>query len=375
MNLKIGTIIKDLRASRKITQDQLATFIGVTPQAISRWEAENGYPDIEILPAIADFFSITVDELLGLKRSERENRRNEIYKIMYQDDTVEPSEENDEILTRARLFAAEFPSDEKIQDHLAGIICKRYMWQDNPDIQKLQEAEKIYWVLLDTTKDNEFKSHLYENLAYLYAIGFKNKEKLDQVLAGIPRMAFCRESVSANAYNFLDGSIIREQDYIEKMTDGLCFGLVSYIITSIRNDPDMWDEKICMLEKLIEIYKFICGENLLFYNCRVAYIHRVIATYKIAQGKYDEALDELEKVLYYTKEQLTAKPDDKYTSYFMSELSYLEPIPGDPKFEDNRPHNDAWYILNTELVQNRYDPLREMARFKVIVSELETMAR
>lgn len=40
MNVKIGTIIKKLRAEHKITQDRLATAIGVTPQAISRWESD-----------------------------------------------------------------------------------------------------------------------------------------------------------------------------------------------------------------------------------------------------------------------------------------------------------------------------------------------
>ena len=49
MNLKIGTIIKGLRAEHNITQDTLAAAIGVTPQAISRWESEGGYPDIEIV--------------------------------------------------------------------------------------------------------------------------------------------------------------------------------------------------------------------------------------------------------------------------------------------------------------------------------------
>ncbi|MBQ4323321.1 MAG: helix-turn-helix transcriptional regulator, partial [Clostridia bacterium] len=45
MNIKIGAIIKKLRAENNITQDVLATAIGVTPQDISRWEAEGGYPD------------------------------------------------------------------------------------------------------------------------------------------------------------------------------------------------------------------------------------------------------------------------------------------------------------------------------------------
>ena len=83
MNLKIGTIIKRFRAEHNITQDTLAAAIGVTPQAISRWESENGYPDIEILPALADFFSVSIDELLGYKLSEREAALADIKKEMF----------------------------------------------------------------------------------------------------------------------------------------------------------------------------------------------------------------------------------------------------------------------------------------------------
>ena len=72
MNIKIGEIIKKLRAQNNVTQETLATALGVTPQAISRWESETGYPDIELLPALADFFSVSTDELLGYKLSERE---------------------------------------------------------------------------------------------------------------------------------------------------------------------------------------------------------------------------------------------------------------------------------------------------------------
>lgn len=73
---------KKLRTKNNYTQETLATAIGVTPQAISRWEAEGGYPDIELLPLIADFFSVSTDELLGYKISEREKRLIDIKKEM-----------------------------------------------------------------------------------------------------------------------------------------------------------------------------------------------------------------------------------------------------------------------------------------------------
>ena len=66
MNINIGTTIKNLRTKKQITQKQLATYLGVTEQAVSRWESGGGFPDIQLLPAIASFFSVSTDLLLGV---------------------------------------------------------------------------------------------------------------------------------------------------------------------------------------------------------------------------------------------------------------------------------------------------------------------
>ena len=52
MNIKIGARIKELRKTQNATQEQLAEALGVTNQAISRWENESGYPDIEYIVPI-----------------------------------------------------------------------------------------------------------------------------------------------------------------------------------------------------------------------------------------------------------------------------------------------------------------------------------
>ena len=57
--------LKKLRRTADITQEKLAEFIGVTPQTISKWERAETYPDIETLPVIANYFGVTIDELLG----------------------------------------------------------------------------------------------------------------------------------------------------------------------------------------------------------------------------------------------------------------------------------------------------------------------
>ena len=65
MQIKLGEKIKELRQRDQRKQEDLAVALGVTNQAVSRWEANGGYPDIEMLPAIANYFHITIDELFG----------------------------------------------------------------------------------------------------------------------------------------------------------------------------------------------------------------------------------------------------------------------------------------------------------------------
>lgn len=62
-NLKIGQKIKAKRRERDLTQEELATILGVTKAAVSKWENGESYPDITMLPQIAQLFRITMDEL------------------------------------------------------------------------------------------------------------------------------------------------------------------------------------------------------------------------------------------------------------------------------------------------------------------------
>lgn len=62
--LNIGYIISTLRKERKLTQEELAKHVGVTVQAVSKWEC-GGNPDIELLPKIADFFNVSLDYLFN----------------------------------------------------------------------------------------------------------------------------------------------------------------------------------------------------------------------------------------------------------------------------------------------------------------------
>ena len=66
-NLNFSDNIIQLRHNKKITQEQLADFVGVTKASVSKWETGQSLPDILILPRLAAFFDVTIDELLGYK--------------------------------------------------------------------------------------------------------------------------------------------------------------------------------------------------------------------------------------------------------------------------------------------------------------------
>ena len=65
MDLKIAERLRKYRKERDMTQDALAQALGVSPQSVSKWECGDGYPDITFLPTIANYFEITIDELMG----------------------------------------------------------------------------------------------------------------------------------------------------------------------------------------------------------------------------------------------------------------------------------------------------------------------
>ena len=72
MKLSIGENLKKFRLEKNVTQDTLAEYLGVTYQAVSRWENGIAYPDIELLPEIARFFEVSLEELMGCANGEKE---------------------------------------------------------------------------------------------------------------------------------------------------------------------------------------------------------------------------------------------------------------------------------------------------------------
>ena len=62
--MSLGSRINEYRRQRKITQEQLADAMGVTSQAVSKWENDISCPDITTLPRLADYFEVSLDKLI-----------------------------------------------------------------------------------------------------------------------------------------------------------------------------------------------------------------------------------------------------------------------------------------------------------------------
>ena len=72
MTIYLSENIKKLIRENNLTQETLAEFLGVTFQSVSNWERGESYPDITMLPEIAGFFKVSIEELLGVNKAEDE---------------------------------------------------------------------------------------------------------------------------------------------------------------------------------------------------------------------------------------------------------------------------------------------------------------
>ena len=125
MQLDLGQKIRELRHRDGRTQEALAEAIGVTSQAVSRWEANGGYPDMEMIPSIANYFGITIDELFGYHNG-RESKIDAIIDKIESFGIKSRGDDEwvDECLAILREGLAEFPQNERLLITLADTLSE-----------------------------------------------------------------------------------------------------------------------------------------------------------------------------------------------------------------------------------------------------------
>jgi transcriptional regulator with XRE-family HTH domain len=79
----IAQNLRKFRIERSVTQEELAERIGVSGQAVSKWERGECYPDITLLPGLANFFGVTVDRLIGMEEISHMDKIGDVYTAAY----------------------------------------------------------------------------------------------------------------------------------------------------------------------------------------------------------------------------------------------------------------------------------------------------
>ncbi|MBE6608538.1 MAG: helix-turn-helix transcriptional regulator [Ruminococcaceae bacterium] len=368
MYIKIGAIIKKLRAENNITQDTLATAIGVTPQAISRWESEGGYPDIELLPMLADFFSVSTDELLGYKLSEREQELANVKKELERLAEVGSVEER---VAYARNAFARYPNDYEIRDHLA--VCLYDVWQETHDEVLFGEIESLLVSVANECTDENTRYDAINTLIMLYG-EVKQSEKAKEWVNRLTPMKYCRETALSGGIG--DGKTkYYIQDEIDKLTESLGSAIQNLVLNDdIPNDSSTWENKIEMLNISNQMFFLIYGDDLMYHHSQLSFNYWIISTYQMSLGRTEEALEALEKMCHHAVAHDLSYQND-HGKHFISLFVDTQIYPEKSKdFHELTEHTQCYYRLD-RMQNKRYDCIRQDPRFISIIEKLNQYAK
>ena len=368
MNIKIGAIIKKLRTENNITQDTLATAVGVTPQAISRWEQGGGYPDIELLPALADFFSVSTDELLGYKLSEREQ---ELVNIKNEIERLSEVGSIEERVAYARNAYARYPNDYEIRDNLAA--CLYCVWEENHDEALFNEIEGLLKSVVDECNNEDTRYDAINTLILLYG-KTKQCDKAKELVNRLTPMKYCREHTLSNGIG--DGKTkFYIQDEIDKLTESLDTAIQNLVLNEdIPNDPFTWNNKIEMLRVSNQLFHIIYGDDLMYHHSQLSFNYLIISTYQMSLGKTEDAMESLEKMCDHAIAYDISYQKDRgrnFTSFLVDTQIYPEK---NKDFHELTEHTQCYYRLD-RLQHGRYDCIRQDPRFVSIVERLNQYAK
>ncbi len=313
MQIKLGEKIKELRQRDARTQDALAKAIGVTSQAVSRWESEGSYPDMELIPSIANYFGISIDELFGYD-NERPKKIDllvsKIENMNLQNNGVDIN--IDECIAIAREALIEFPGNEKIMLSLACVLYNagyvRYGEHHLSDEEgydildaerhrtyaEWKEAIPLYEKLLKTMEEGELRHRAVRELTQLYLnIGEHNRAL--EMIETAPNIYGSKEFLKPSA---TDGKK-RAAAYGEALlkTVQACSELmVSGVIVHGKNMTPA--DKVQSLRNAIEIFNLVCTDgNCGLHHSYIARIYTLLSVYLWLDGRKDEAFEALDNSL------------------------------------------------------------------------------
>jgi len=162
--MNLGNNIKYFRNQRKMTQEELAELLGTTSKSVSRWEQSLTFPDITLLPYIANIFEITVDELLGVESIKQDEYLKELKKKAYD------YQKNNDYNSELKLWQEaqkKLPNNEEIKNCLISVMNTINIITN--ELKYSNEIIKLGESILDKSTNNIIRLNATQCLVELYS--------------------------------------------------------------------------------------------------------------------------------------------------------------------------------------------------------------
>lgn len=252
--LKIGENILQKRKERGITQEELAEFIMVTKASVSKWETGQSYPDILLLPKLATFFNISVDELIGY---DPDLSSAQIQKFYIDLENRVPDAGMDSIIEEIKIKIKQYYSCFDLLYYMALFILNHcdLATDTTKKEEYLEYANNILKRVCEDSKDSILKDKsLSLRAACLISLG-KSEEALN-ILPSSDMLSISKDCLVASAY--LKTKKENEADQkLQIMIYKNVIDLITLLMMKSSLHDDDWVETLEKVEDLIETFNLI----------------------------------------------------------------------------------------------------------------------
>ena len=249
-----NTFSVQFKANRKrkgLTQGEVAEMLCVSTQAISKWETGTSYPDLSLLPTIANLFGVSVDCMLGINISEKEEKINS---ILEKCQTMTENCQYSDAVTVLRKALYKYPSEPRLMYQLAWNLTGSI----RENRENLFEAIRIYEKILQITDDPELRSRVLRDLMYRYSTA-GDEDTARKIANLLLPFELCRE-YNLGRSNLLYGRELAEyllkniNTYGIAMKECLEYFLDNKILSEEQMSPltpEAAKTKLCLLESVM----------------------------------------------------------------------------------------------------------------------------